>query len=55
MLGEVVADHGVVAGVPHVDVDDTGSGGRSANGGLRARGRAKVLNIHREAAYFLGG
>lgn len=43
VLGEVVADHGVARGLADVDVGDT-----PRNPGLGARGRAKVLGIHRE-------
>lgn len=56
VLEEVVADHGVVTRVPSVDVDDTGSGGAGGNDGRGARGRARVLWSHWEAAcYFLVG
>jgi hypothetical protein len=65
VLGEVVADHREAGGVPGVVVDEatagtglpgTGFVGRTGrNTGLGARGRARVLRIHREALFFLGG
>lgn len=50
MLGEVIADDRVAAGVPGVDVDDTGWGGRAAIACRGARGRGNLLGIHREGA-----
>lgn len=56
MLGEVVADHREAGGVAGVVVDDAGGTGVSVlvgvvfarDTGLGARGRARVLGIHRE-------
>ncbi|GAB7032766.1 hypothetical protein JCM4914_42270 [Streptomyces platensis subsp. malvinus] len=49
VLGEVVSDDRVAGGVADFDVNDTGSGGRAGNGRRGARGRARVLQSHREA------
>jgi hypothetical protein len=46
VLGQVVADHGEVGGVPDVVVDDARTRGMVGKGGLCAAGRAKVLGIH---------
>ncbi|MGW5275626.1 hypothetical protein ACWEQP_24220 [Streptomyces sp. NPDC004044] len=56
VLGEVVADDREAAGVPGVDVRDTGRRrGAPAYAGRGARGRGNLLGIHREAPNFLGG
>ncbi|MFI8853232.1 hypothetical protein ACIGW3_24015 [Streptomyces sp. NPDC053499] len=45
VLGEVVADDREAVAVTELDVDDAGAW----------RGRAKLLNSHREACFFLDG
>lgn len=50
VLGEMVADHREAGGVADVDMGDA-----PRNPGLGARGRARVLLIHREGPIFLGG
>ena len=57
VLGEVVADHREAGGVAGVVVDETARVGMgfARVTGLGAGGRARVLGIHREAAFFLGG
>ena len=57
MLGQVVADHREAGGVAGVVV---GESARvrvvfARGTGLGAWGRARVLRIHREALFFLGG
>ena len=62
VLGEVVADHREAGGVAGVVVDQAAAGVARRfgwflprNPGVGARGRARVLRIHREAVLFLGG
>ncbi|MGP4083786.1 hypothetical protein [Streptomyces sp. KR55] len=61
VLGEVVADHREVGGVPGVVVGEAAGVGVPVRvpvagyAGLGVRGHARVLRIHREVLFFLGG
>lgn len=57
VLGEMVADHREAGGVAGVVVDQAARVGVvfARDTGLGARGRARVLGVHREGCFFLGG